>query len=253
MFVPRVLFTDMPLAQEIDWMHGFLFQNKWGWGRSILKKHPKIQRVLSLRTEAEQVAFLRKYTIEFRRANRPKIERNGRRYEREWRKIEPIFFPLLAEILQCEWPRTRGTIRAKASINPICPRILSDWSFSFYYNYKKAFHAMEVIMHETCHFLYFEKWKKLFPNMEHRRFESPHQEWHLSEIVAPVILNDARVQKLLKQKAVFYREHAKMRIGGESAPDYFTRLYNKTISRDGAESFLREAYQVVKKRRGFNR
>lgn len=88
---------------------------------------------------------------------------------------------------------------------------------------------MEVIMHECCHFLYFEKWKQLFPNINSKKFESPYLEWHLSEILAPIILNDARIQKLLKRKADFYMEHKRIKIGNKTVPKYFNDLYKKLI------------------------
>ena len=52
-------------------------------------------------------------------------------------------------------------------------------------------------------FLYFEKWKSLYPKMDRRKFDTPYIEWHLSEIVAPIILNDKRIQRLLKKRARF--------------------------------------------------
>ena len=105
---------------------------------------------------------------------------------------------------------------------------------------------MEVMMHEACHFLYFEKWKQLYPKMSHKKFESPYTEWHLSELAAPIILNDPRIQKLLKQKAVFYPEHEKIKIDNKTAPKYFSDLYKKTIGKEnGFEVFLKESYQAI--------
>ena len=31
MSLPKVKFINIPLSKEIDWIYGFLFQNKWGW------------------------------------------------------------------------------------------------------------------------------------------------------------------------------------------------------------------------------
>jgi hypothetical protein len=102
-------------------------------------------------------------------------------------------------------------------------------------------------MHEACHFLYFEKWKQLYPEMDNKKFDEPHIEWHLSEILAPIILNDARIQKLLKNKAIFYKEHKRIKIDGKTAPKYFGDLYKKTTKDKNFEEFLKEAYQAIKK------
>lgn len=244
MNISKVKFTNISLSKEVDWIHGFLFQNEWGWGKYIIRKHPKIKKVFSFKTEAEQIKFLRNYTIQFKKDNQKLIEKNKIKYQREWQKIEKDFFILLSEIMQIDWPKNRKIIKSMISVNPICPRFLNNWSFSIFYNYKKMSHAMEVIMHESCHFLYFEKWKKLYPKVNNKKFESPHIEWHLSELIAPIILNDQRIKKILKQKAVFYEEHKKIKINNKTTPEYFTELYNKSKN---FEQFLDKSYKAIKK------
>lgn len=246
----KVKFTDIPLSKEFNWMHGFLFRNEWGWGKYIIKKHPKIKEVFSFKIETEQVKFLKKYIIEFRKDNQKVIEKNKEKYQKEWRKIENEYFESLSEIIEIDWPKNRKVIKAMISIDPICPRFLNDWSFSIFYNYKKMTHAMEVIMHECCHFLYFEKWKEIYPKTNVKKFESPYLEWHLSEIIAPIVLNDVRMQKLLKQKAVFYTEHKKIKIGNKTAPKYFTDLYNRhNKEKTSFEKYLKDAYKIIRDNR----
>lgn len=104
-------------------------------------------------------------------------------------------------------------------------------------------------MHEICHFLYFKKWLEIFPRISKKTFEHPYLEWHLSEILAPIILNDNRIQKLLKQKAVFYAEHKKIKIDEKTAPAYFTDLYDKIAKDNNFEQFLKISYQTIKKNR----
>ncbi len=128
MNLPKVKFIDIPLSKEADWIHGFLFQNKWGWGKYIIKKHPEIKKIFSFKREAKQIKFLKKYIIEFKKENNKLIEENKTRYQKEWQKIEKDFFITLSKILQIDWPQNK-TIRAMISINPICPRFLNDWSF----------------------------------------------------------------------------------------------------------------------------
>ncbi|OGH79107.1 MAG: hypothetical protein A2469_04730 [Candidatus Magasanikbacteria bacterium RIFOXYC2_FULL_40_16] len=247
MSIPKVKFTNISLKAEIDGLYGFLFENDMGWGKYIIRKHPKIKYVLSLKTKKERILFFKKYIIDFRKENADRIEANKIKYNKKWQMIENKYFKLLSGIMDIDWPKNRKIITAEISINTICPRFLDEWSFSIFYNYKKLSHAMETIMHETCHFLYFEKWKKIYPNMDIKKFESPYIEWHLSEIFAPVILNDFRVQKLLKQKAFFYPEHEKIKIDNKKATAYFTDLYIKNMKKGGNfEEFLKQAYKVIK-------
>jgi len=248
MNTPKVKFIDIRLSKEVDWMYGFLFQNKWGWSKYIIRKHPKIKKIFSLKTETEQIKFLKDYIIRFKKKNQKIIEKNKIKYQTDWQKIEKNFFINLSEILQTDWPKNKKIIKAMISVNPICPRFLNDWSFSIFYNYKKTPHAMEVIMHECCHFLYFKKWKEIYPKMNNKKFESPYIEWHLSEIVAPVILNDQRIQKLLKQKAIFYEEYKKIKINNKNVPQYFTELYKDSKN---FKVFLNKSYQILKHNKNF--
>ncbi len=243
MNTPKLKFINISISQEVDFMHGFLFEDAWGWNKYIIEKHPKIQEVFSFKKENDQVKFLKNYIVEFNKENKNTIEKNKIRYQTEWQKIEKDYLNTISEIIQISWPENRKTIKAMISINPICPRFLNNWSFSIFYNYPKLFHAMEVIMHETCHFLYFEKFKRMYPKINQKKFESPHVEWHLSEIIAPIILNDLRVRKLLKEKAVFYQEHEKLKIKNKTVPKYFTDLYNKSKS---FEEFLNNSYKAIK-------
>lgn len=98
-------------------------------------------------------------------------------------------------------------------------------------------------MHKSCHFLYFEKWKKLYPKMDNEKFETPYIEWHLSEIITPIVLNDQRIRKLLKQEANFYEEYKRIKINNKTVPAYFTDLYERNKD---FEVFLNKSYEVIK-------
>ncbi len=247
MHTPKVKFTNIPISKEINWMYGFLFQDEWGWGKYIIRKHPKIKKVFFYKNKVDRVKFLKQYIIQLRKDNFKTIERNKNKYQKQWQKIEKDFFKISAEIIEINWPKKRKVIQAMVSINPICPRFLSDWSFFLSYD-RGIKGAMEIIMHECCHFLYFEKWKKLYPKMSPKKFESPYIEWHLSEILAPVILNDPRIQKLLKQKAGFYEEYKRIYINKKIAPEYFNLLYKEYLKEQSSfEDFLQGAYREIKK------
>jgi len=245
MYLPKVKFINVKTVTEVDWLHGFLFQNSWGWGKYIFRKHPKLKEVLLFKTEEQQVIFLRRYVLDFRIQKKEQIDRQKLIYEKNWSRVEEEFLTLLSEVIGISWPKKINTITAEISLNPICPRFLDKQSFFLFYNYNNK-DALEVMMHEICHFLYFEKWKKVFPKSQPKTFESPYLEWHLSEIIAPIILNDIRVQKLLKQKAVFYPEHTKIRIDRKSAPVHFLNLYKQSMKRGDFEAFLKLAYKEIK-------
>ncbi len=231
-------------SREADILSNFLFEGS-NWSTSITKRHPKLNEAYKLKTKRERRSFVRAYVVKTHRERAKEIAKARPRFEREWRKREKRFFERIAEIMGTAWPKNRPHIRADISINPICPRFLDDWSFTMSYRADPSF-AMEIIMHECVHFLYFKKWKEVFPNAKRRTFDSPHIEWVLSELVAPIILNDPLIQTILKRRAIFYSEHRRVRIGKLTAPAFFTKLYRQ---RTDFDSFLKEAYREIKKHR----
>jgi len=246
MALPKVKFIEAPIGLEIHMIYSFLFKFEWGWGNIIIKRYPKLKPVYKIKKEKEKKEFIKKYIIRFRILNQKRISTQKEKIEKVWRKVEKEYLAVLGQVINTEWPSNREEIKAMISINPICPRFLDDWSFSLSFRYYGK-GAMHVIMHEICHFLYFEKWKELFPKSKRRTWDRPYIEWHLSEIVAPVILNDERIQKILKQKATFYREHQGVKIKGISAPKYFSKLYANCLKKNkNFDYFIKEAYRIIK-------
>jgi hypothetical protein len=243
--LPKVNFINISQNTELKMLYHFLFEDKWGWNERIIKIHPKIKDVYLLKNKKDRITFLKKYIVDFNKSHKTMIESKKKKYQKSWRRIEKDYFQTISQILNTDWPTNRKHIYAMLSINPICPRFLNTWSFDLFYNYKTG---IEVIMHESCHFLYFKKWHELYPKAEKKTFNDPYIEWHLSEVVTPIILNDKRIQRLLKKKAGFYKEHQRLKIDQKNVPQYFTGLYRKHINKEnGFEIFLRKAYKVINK------
>ena len=58
---------------------------------------------------------------------------------------------------------------------------------------------IEVSAHEILHFLWFKKWKEVFPETGLKEYESPHLVWRLSEIMDPIILQcQPKIKELIK-------------------------------------------------------
>jgi hypothetical protein len=84
--------------------------------------------------------------------------------------------------------------------------------------------------------------------MDCKKFESPYIEWHLSEILAPAILNDPKIQKILRKKAAFYKEHQILIIRQKKVPKYFELLYKEYRNKKYTfGAFLKKAYSEIKK------
>lgn len=235
-----VKFINIPIDKEVEDLYYFIF-NCGDWNKYVFKKHPQLKDSMFHKSKKDRMNFIKKYAIDYWSKNKDAIEKSRKGYEKNWKKIERRFFSDLSEILSTKLLEKK--ITARMSINPICPRYIAEWSFNIFYKFNEK-KANEIVMHESCHFLYFKKWKEMFPDAKEKTFDFPHIIWLLSELAAPIILNDQKIQKYLKLKAGFYEDHEKVKIGGKNAPNFFTEIYKKSPN---FEDFIRVAYPEIKR------
>ena len=236
-----VKFKNIAIDDEVENLYDFIF-DCGDWNKYVFKKHPGLEKALEFRIKKDRLEFIKKYAVEYWLKNKKTIEKNRREYEKNWKKIEKRFFTDLENIIGTEFPKNK-TISAHISINPICPRFLDKWSFNIFHKFNVK-RSKEIVMHECCHFMYFKKWKEMFPEAKEKTFDSPHIIWHLSELAAPIILNDPKIQSYLKLKAGFYEEHEAVKIGGKTAPEFFEEIYKNS---QNFEDFIKTAFRAIKK------
>lgn len=100
----------------------------------------------------------------------------------------------------------------------------------------------KTCLHEILHFIWFEKWKEVFPKYDKKEFEGPHLIWKLSEIVPLAVLSDERMQKIFKHKPSVYREWWTRRIKGKPLLDCIQEIYdNKTSFAD----FMKKSWAFI--------
>ena len=58
---PKVKFINIPLKLEANWLYHFLFEDKWGWEKIVIKKHPKLKQVYDFKSRGERIKFIKKY------------------------------------------------------------------------------------------------------------------------------------------------------------------------------------------------
>jgi hypothetical protein len=134
MFTPKVKFSLIPIKLEVNLIYFFLFKEKWGWGKEIIKKHTKLKSVFILKTKKNREKYIKNYIIEFRSENKEIIKDQIKKYSKNWGEIEKQYLTILPEILNIPWPKDKKIINAMISINPICPRFINNWSFSLFYS-----------------------------------------------------------------------------------------------------------------------
>ena len=140
------------------------------------------------------------------RNNKKELERKRESFQKEWNKINNRFMETLSKILEIDWPKEDKKILACVSLNPICPRDIKKRYFDIYYQGDVDW-MKSLVMHEVLHFLWFEKWKQIFPKTSEKHFNTPYLEWQLSEMVPKIILSDKRIQKIFEHKPGVYKEY----------------------------------------------
>lgn len=49
---------------------------------------------------------------------------------------------------------------------------------------------IRVVAHETLHFMWFQKWRVIYPEISRNEYEAPYLSWQYSEMVTDTILNN---------------------------------------------------------------
>ncbi len=241
-----IAFKPVPRQLEVEMFYRFLVLNNWGWDKMITKQHPALKVVKTLKTKTDRLNFITQYLNQYTAQHQNIIQTRSEQHEKSWRQIEEKIFILLSQVMEIDWPQKHPPIQAFFSTLPICPRFLRNWCFFINWNVPIK-RSRTIIAHEITHFLYFTQWKKVFPDSRSRTFDSPYLEWHLSELLAPVILNDPRLQKILKRPQETYQEYDSIKIGKRTVFQHLTSSYNSHLKHQTSfAAFLQAAYEDTK-------
>ena len=163
-------------------------------------------------------------------------------YEKAWSKYNDDFFKILCNYLEINWPSNHNTVIADVGIIPVCPRYLDEFSFSVFEGMNND-QIIEICAHELCHFLWFNKWKEVFPDYSRKDFESPSIIWEYSEMVVDPILNSPEFVNIFGKKTryaynSFYEEDGLM--------EGLFEIYNENIP---IEEKIKKGFEYVKDRK----
>lgn len=164
-------------------------------------------------------------------------------YKIIWEKYNNDFMNNLSKVLNINWSNELKVINVKAGKIPIYPREID--THSFYIGKMEEESFIETVMHECCHFLYFEKWKELFKSWKIEEFESPHIIWHLSEIAIDPILNNSEIQKVYKHNFKAYKNFYSINIDGKNLMETIRDIYNENT----IENAIIKSYEFILRNR----
>lgn len=187
--VPKVVFRPMTLEENIKVIEWAYFENNGTLDvhQYLLEYYPDLSEVEGYDREV----ILEKIRVVVSRdyfQYEKKIHDEVRRYQSSWDKYNDKYMMEVSKYLNYSWADIRE-ISASVGLIPVFPRYLDTYSFSISTNISED-KLNEKVAHETLHFLWFLKWKSLFPNASRREFDSPFMPWVYSEMVVDPILNN---------------------------------------------------------------
>jgi len=170
------------------------------------------------------------------------LDKNSRlpdEYQEVWDKYNDKFMVALSERLDIKWPKDCSYIEAGVGRIPIYPRDIKKRTFDI----GKMDHkwVIETSMHECCHFLFFEKWKELYPDWKWEDFDSPHIIWYLSEMLVDQILNCPAIQDIFINNFRAYDSFYNVKINGKFMMSHISDIFKD----DSIEGAIKKSYDYI--------
>ncbi len=231
----RLNFRLAPIEYDSKQIHHFLNPDEedWDWSKYIKDCYPELNKGDSKQKVHEFVTC-------FREEHKKDLQNKLTDYKREFEKTIDKIVSEFKKILELDTIKV-NKINILISLSPINPYDLERKKFSVYWNFSIK-DMIAISIHEIFHFLYFEKWKEIFPETKIKDFEPPSLIWHLSELIVPVVLNDKKIQKIFEYDHRTYEEYNKLKINNKSINEIILNLYK---NRKDFSSFLKEAYNLA--------
>jgi hypothetical protein len=242
----RTRFEQIAIDREADLFYSFL--NRDRFVEVFDRVYPELRTLQNQsKDKAECVDKLRVY-LEALHAEKHEHMVSAREYiQQEWDKINQPFLDMLAEHFQTDWPTDIHDIVGYVTALPVFPRFLDAHAFCV--GFRNNEDMVETSAHEILHFLWFKKWKQVFPETKRQEFESPHLVWRLSEIMDPIILQcHTKIKELVKPRKWGYKTFEGIKIGDLGMTEYFKRIYLASIAAgDDFETTLKKLWEEAQK------
>lgn len=159
------------------------------------------------------------------------LDKKACEYQKKWDECETDIINCYNDIFGYDTDKAVGEIKVRVGINPICPRYLNSGMFDTYYILSPEKNIMNAI-HELTHFVWFDLWKKLFPDFKKETFEYPHLIWIFSEIAIDPILRDKRFSKFCNMEKPAYECFYGIEIQNKNMIEEIRKLYEENTIED---------------------
>jgi len=243
--IPKIKFREMTLKENIDmikWIY-YLENKSFDISSYMNEYFPELAN-LDKNLNKESVYSIISYVVtDSYKSNIDFIKKEVVRYNNIWNKYNDDYFVSLSKYLNINWPSDIEVIDASLGLIPIFPRNIDSFSFSLTVGLKDS-DIIRFSAHETLHFLWFLKWRELYPNSSRKEFDSPYLPWKYSEMVTDPILNSKEFKNILNISEKSYSNFYEIEKDGEYLMEGLKEIFssNKMI-----EDIIKEGFLYVKK------
>ena len=231
MHTPKINFRAMTLEENTAIIKWAYFENNdsLNINKFVIEYFPKLKDITSDYSKEDIYSLIEKVVEDDYYKYETKINEEVKRYNSIWKKYNDEYFIEISGYLNVEWPKEIDNIQASVGLIPIFPRHLDTFSFEISTNLTEE-SLIHICAHETLHFIWFEKWKKLYPECTRREYDSPYTPWKYSEMVTDPILNSSKINNILQTKAHTYKSFYELMFNDESVMYRLKEIYNQNIS-----------------------
>ena len=245
-FIPKVELEIEPPenreARQIMWFLNSSSKLHSDFINSLFKSLPELKEISFIENEQEKYVKIQNLLKNKREKNKDFLLENFNSIKNDWESRSNNYLKRLSDLFETDWIENKN-IKGYVALNSPYPRFLDD--YSFFMPFEKA---RETIAHEILHFIWFKKWKEIFPETERKEMENPYLVWKISEIIDPIILQtDPIIKELIEPKRWGYAEFENIKINGIKMQEYFTKVY--LDSRNAGDSFditMKKLYEEAK-------
>ena len=246
MKLPKIVFREMTLKENIDTIKWAYYENNGslsvhdftvGYFPELAVFDENTPKEVVFKKIEEVVTKEYNYYLE-------RIKSETKRYNDVWEKYNDKYLSLLSDYLEVALPKIE-IIQGKVGLIPVFPRYLDEFSFSVSTGLEDWF-LIKSSAHETLHFVWFEKWKQMHPEIPRREYDSPYISWKYSEMVTDPVLNNKPFSDMFRD--VFtergYDSFYELKDGDNFVMDVLRNIYSEDIS---ITEKINKGFEYIKK------
>lgn len=241
---PKIIFEPMSMGNNVSTIKWAYFEDNDSLDvhKYTLDYFPELKDIPTNASIDEINKTIEEVVIKDYKTYEERIKSEVERYNKIWESYNDKYFEALSKYLNANFRSNLKVIKAYVGLIPVFPRYLDSCSFLIATGVKEE-DIISTCAHETCHFMWFNKWKELYPDCPRREYDSPYIPWQYSEMVVDSILNSKEINEIIKVKCPAYDNYYLMMDNDTYVMDNLRNIYNENIS---IEEKIIKGYDYIK-------